>query len=822
MTRRVRSVGIVLLIVAAVSVGLVAAILAVRTHRWPEDTIFVPRDVDTVQQAVERASPGATVVLQRRRDGEPFRGPITIDVAGLRVCPEKGRALIETQGMDPGITVRADGVILQTLDVVSEGVGVCVESSRCEIEDVRVLAAPIGIQLLNAQACAVESVELDVEQIGFELVNAGGNTLVDVVVRGASESGVRGVGSWGNTLEGVDVFDAPIGISFGEGSFENELRACWISRATVAGVQFRASNDNLLSDSRIDDSWIGVVFQSATGNEIRRSKIDRADTVGISLKQAIQNRVTANSIDGSHGVGILLEQSAENTLSYNGIEGCDDAGIRLITSDNNLVLGNILRASHVGIDVDRCHGDRMIRNDVKSGVDTGIHLRGGSEHQLFDNRLFGGVVGVMSDGSTGSTMLRNRIEDQETTATCLIGGSHATRVAQNRLVGCQVGTLVVASERCEILGNKLSENDTGLLLIHAGPGTRIEGNTIERNRIGLRQTDNVDVAVEVETVAAGRDEGSPIIVHNLFARNRSMDISNETASELHAGGNWWGSVTEAQDTTVAKISGDVDLEGSAWRGTVAVGAEANLTQEILGRVVEHVFSEEGFRVIDLVGIGDAQRVREAFKAGDVDLVLWEGTSEAMASEMALSGGEIEFVSIPATRRWVGVVSQDTAAHLAEPTISAFSAWLIESNTSCRYAVSKDLDAGTVSAFEQVYGLADSVESINWAESLEEAEVLLKLGAVKMAIVDSLEETLTRAGFIALRDDLGVLGVEVMAVALHAGLRTQFPDSVSRLEHLAESMTSSTLHDLNSRVRLLQHHPDAVVREHLGDQAWQTE
>jgi len=821
MNRRSVKLGIAILGALAATVVLLLWLLGtIGPARWPADAVLVPGDVATIEDALRASQPGTTIVLQPQRGA--FLGPVTVDVANVTILSARGWARLNASGGEPALTIRADGVVVHGIEVTSESVGIRIESARCMIEEARVLDAPIGVQLHGASDCSLSGLVVEGGQIGIEFTASGGNVFTDVTVREASENGLKAVGSWDNVVRTAVVHDVPIGISLEQRSSENNLRDCRIERASIAGVELRGANDNLLVDCVIRDSRIGVLLDGVTGNEVLRCVIEDVAVGGLVFQQAVQNRATENTIHGSQDAGIHLSQSAENALSYNRIETCIGSGIRLDGSDRNLVTGNRLEKNGLGIDIDRSTEARILRNavvvlDPSAG---GLRLAGGGSSTILDNHICGGAFGVMLSGSSRNTLLRNRIEDQGSVGLSLVDGSDANRAAENRILESPVGLLIAGSDRNEVTNNGIVEHDTGLLLVRSGAGTRIEGNTIEGNRTGLRQADEADVP-GIEEFSFGTGEAtSPILANNVFVRNDAFDVANESSIPLYAAGNWWAGGATAGDTSRASVSGVVDLEGSAWKGTVAIGAEEDVTEEVLGRVLQFALAGSGFRVIDLIGIGERERVREALRAQDVDFIWW-GTPESIVEEEGPSMEPLELVPIPATKGWVAVVPGATAQRLSEPTLSAYAAWLHEAGESLRYAVPRAFGGDGIGVFEETYGMEDDVDSVSRTETLGEAEALLKFGAVQLVVVDHLEETLTLSGFVALEDDLVAFDSVQIIVAARSGLLARFPEIRSLLTSLTDSLTTTAVHDLISRVRLLQREPEDVAREYLVRQGFLT-
>ena len=808
---------VLLAVTAALAVILLVVLRVTGPPRWPADAIFVPGDAATLQEALDRASPGMTIVLETQET--PFMGPVIIDVPDVTVVSMSQRAILAADGSVPALTIRADGVTVKNVEVSSQSIGLQVTASRIQLEGLVVREAQVGIQLLNSRGCDVRDVEIHGGQIGLELVSSGGNVFSAIAVSGAAETGVKILRSWDNLFEGVVAADCPTGISVGEGSTGNELAAVTVERSSAYAIKIQRSNDNTVKNSILRDSRVGVVVEGATGNGIHRTSILRPTVAGISLRQAVQNRVLESTIEAAEGVAILLSQSAENTLAYNRIVRSGETGIRMDNSDRNLVMGNEFVGNAVGIQADQADGNRVLRNTVTDSGVVGLLLTNGQENRLLDNRIQGGVFGVALAESDANTLLRNQIDGQREIGLSILNGSKANNVAENRIGNTAVAILVAVSARMDILNNHVSTSGTGLLLVHPGFGLWIEGNHFENNRIGLKQD---DVTAEIEDVVdlLGLDlweaegEAAPsIIVGNVFSRNGSLDISNESPLPLYAAGNWWGDAPGARGPDVAAVSEGVSLQESAWKGRIAIGTEKGTPEVILGRILQSALSDAGFRVIDLVGMGDGLRVQQAIQVRDVDLVWW-GAPERILSEDDMAGGDTQIVSIPARRGWIAIASKGLAARLPEMSISALAILVGESGERLRLTIPRSFGEDALTAWAEAYGLQASIGSVTWADALEESEALLKFGAADLAILGNLEETLTFSGFVAMEDDLRVLESAGLAMVLRRELLQQFPEIERVIADIGPRLTNPVLHDLTSRVRLLQDEPEVVAREFL--------
>ena len=161
-----------------------------------------------------------------------------------------------------------------------------------------------------------------------------------------------------------------------------------------------------------------------------------------------------------------------------------------------------------------------------------------------------------------------------------------------------------------------------------------------------------------------------------------------------------------------------------------------------------------------------------------------------------------------------VASASLADRLLEPTMSSVSALVQSPSDVVRFVAPESFGAERFSAFTAAYGLGGAAAGITWTRTLGEAEAMLKFGAADVVMVRNLEETLTLSGFSALVDDVKALDSSAIAVVLRGELLRRHPEIDAVLSALVPYLTTEALHDLNSRVRLLDREPEAVAREFL--------
>ena len=801
-----------LLILGATAVALRLAVFA--PERVPRDAIAVPRDVATLHEALRRVKPGGTIVLDAR--GGPIAGPAAVEVPGITIRSLGTPAHIAAEGGAPALAVRADGVTLSNLTISGGSVGVFVSAARCRVEDVTVRGAGVAVRLLNARDGRLGRVVVEGASVGVELSASSGSDVRDVTVHDAAEAAVRVVGSWNIALRGLVVARTPIGIAIEDGSRDTVVAGCRIDDCGESGVAVRGSSGVRLTDILLRGVAVGVVLDRATGCEILSCTVERPADAGIVLEESLQSRVLDTTIAAPGTVGIRLTRSANNALSGNEIRGGSGTAVLLVASDRNLVERNEIADAPVGLRVDGASSCRILRN-VIAVREFGLILEGGGDHHVLDNHVTGGTLGIACVSSAGNRLLRNRLLEQDGSALSLLSGSTASTLAKNRASRSGVGILVAASSHSDVLDNSAVRNDIGVLLLRTGPGLRLEANRLEGNAIGLQQIDwSADLPSRLAAFGAylgapGGEAAAPVVANNLFRGSRVVDIRNSTDSPLYAAGNRWGAETGASGALSAVVSSNVTLQESAWKGTVAIGADASSLQTLVGHILRAALARAGYRVVNLIGIRTTELVREAVDVGDADLAYLDSTG---AGNPDPEGGAT-ILPLPARVRCVAVVPQRIADELAEPSLSALSALFAGDGDRLLWAVPSAYGEPVVLALRTAYGFTREGHAVVLAKTLDEAESLLTLGAAQFALLGSLEETVTSSAFVALEDGLHVLpSQDVAAVARNQLLRAH-PDIDDVLARLLPQLTSSTLRELLLRMHLSDQSPETVAAEFVA-------
>ncbi len=444
----------------------------------------------------------------------------------------------------------------------------------------------------------------------------------------------------------------------------------------------------------------------------------------------------------------------------------------------------------------------------------GFFVSLGNSNRLLDNVSIGGSYGMILTESGDNTLLRNMLSGADRAGLFLVRTLGENYVAENDVRACTWGLLLAASTRDRISCNWFADNGIGVLSTQLGSGTRIEGNTFAGNDVGFKQQTKL-TGLESDLDALGivlpqiSESAVPVLSNNVFKDNADYDIQNGSTIRLLAANNLWGAAS-IRDPRSAVVSNGVSLEQSAWKGTIAIGSGSDDVHVLLGRILQVALAEEGFRVIDLVGIGHQERVQQALLAADVDLIWWSGA--AFEAQTTMEGSSFVVLPTPAREGWRVIVSARLAEGLTELNASGLANWHNETSEPLRYTATTAFGTESFEAFLAVYGMGESVRSFTQTETLEEVEALLKFGAADVAIVGSLEETLTLSGFPAIEDELRVLGQNPISMIVQQSISTNYPEVNDALKTLGERLTSEVLHNLASRIRLLHKEPEDVARE----------
>jgi parallel beta-helix repeat protein len=762
---RTVTVGLLFLFLVALALWIV------RIPRLPAGAIVVPRDVETLQDALDRAAPRDVIVLLPSVG--TVHGSLSIEIPGITVMSWRGRTSWVAPGEPVVLTLAADGVAVRGISVSSEDTGILVLGSDNQIEDADVQAAIVGIELRGAVRCTVASVRVDAGRIGL-LVGEGSSQslLVHGTVLGGSDAGIL--------LRNVD------------------------------GIRIRTMT--------LRAAQTGILVEDAQDVVIECAHVEAAEKTGIRMDRTVQSCVSESTVSQSQQSGIVLSDGRENAIVSNRVSACGASGLLIEQSRQTLVHGNVISNCADGIRIDRSAAGRLLRNAISDSRRTGLLLVRGESHQVLDNVISGGDHGILSIESVRSVLLRNAITSTHRGGISVLHSRGEQQVVENTVSSCAWGLLGLAAEETLFSGNAITKHRLGIWLIGSVGRLHVDGNLVARNGVGLKwQRDPSEIEEDLRLLGVSglieRPSDPPLLTRNLFQSNDRYDIETEGVPSLYAGGNWWGT-DRIRDPDRAVVSDGVSLKTSAWRGSVAIGAGPSTVDLLLGTILKQVLIGAEYQVVDLVGLESSQHVLQALEDADVDII-WLRPSHALLDVLPLSDETVLWRITSVMDGWRLAISPALLGAATDRTLSSLSAVCTDRASPLRAVCPPPWTEQAFEELLQSYGLSGCLETVQTPGGLGEAETLLKLGTADVAIVPRLEETLSLSGFVLLEDDRHVLLDQPLLLGVRRETLQRFPELEPLMAEMEARLTSTIVHQLVSQIRLLRKDVEEVARDHLS-------
>ena len=357
------------------------------------------RFYETIQEAVDDAEEGDTIILADREFDEEITIPLRLSLEG---AGSRNTTTITTD--------REGGVILT------------IEADGVNISGIRFRSAP-GV---SADGLSIQSSGNTIANCSFE----GNENGINI---GFPENTITHCSFEGNSNAGISI--ASTGNTIANSSFEGN----------GAGVSLRSVSGNMVRDCQFRNGSTGVSINQGYSNEIRNNSLSGFTWAGIRLYMTYWNTMDGNTITGSGSnlsdSGINIYNNANrNNVTRNTISSCSEGVYLGFRCEHNSISHNTISDCRYGVDLHgRCnrniiHGNTMAenghgirirttsryntvtRNEITDNTECGITLDDSATNTIYDN-LFDNPTNAESD-------LLNTWETDKTEGTNIVGGPY--------------------------------------------------------------------------------------------------------------------------------------------------------------------------------------------------------------------------------------------------------------------------------------------------------------------------------------------------------------------------------------------------------------
>ncbi|MCW4022257.1 MAG: right-handed parallel beta-helix repeat-containing protein [Candidatus Bathyarchaeota archaeon] len=529
------------------------------------NTIVVPDDYYSIQQAVDAANDGDTVFV---KEGTYHESVIITKSLSLIGGNEKKTKIVGTSKLNgTAVLLRHDNITIS---------GFTIESARNSIHS-------RGIHLLHVRFCKVSNCIFQVNYVGVWLYEASENIIENNHINGkdslAYSDGIYLQYSHNNIIQNntAKEYQHGYGILL-HSSTKNNVNTN-LAFNCRGGIYFRLSSDNNTATDNQVRLTTGF-FEGKTENLILGS-------FGLKIEASCNNLVESNTFLNTSNAVQLISSSYGNSIENNQISYCIYCGLGLANNaNNNTILENTIANNKHGIEIARCT-DNKLRNNKIYGNKNNIWVNGTELedyiHDIDSSNTVDGkpvyywvnqhnktvppdagqvtlvkctnitVTGVQVSNNYNGLVLTYST-NCTITKTAIIGNYYGIKLYQsknntvfeNEVKNNYWGIWLGYSKQNTITNNSIQENyKYGVLFFHANNNT-LTGNNIQGNWIGV-----------------GFDGCySNVVYHNNFIENLNQQAeiqksSTDYVSEFdgiqffdngsQSGGNYWSDYAGADD-----------------------------------------------------------------------------------------------------------------------------------------------------------------------------------------------------------------------------------------------------------------------------------
>jgi len=466
------------------------------------NTIYVPTDYPTIQEAINHANQGDTIYVYNGTYHENVLLNKTLSLVG----ENESTTIIDGSGIGNVVKVTSNNVNVT---------GFSLQNGRREW-------GFYGILLYNCTDNRIINNIVRNNQEGIRIAYGSNNTLIENAVEDNS-GGIRldtssynllqnntlarnkrNFGVWGDrTSHFTHVID--------ESNTVNGKPICyWIDRQDAevpmdAGYLALVSSKNITAKGLVlENNWDGIVFFNTTESSIESSQI-RNNSVGVRINWPSSNNMIAqNNITDNEWDGIWLFGSSNTTITLNTIVNNSNGGI-------------FARDDYIN------HADSL-NNTITANTCDSIVLWPSDNNTISSNKMSSSKSALTLTESSGNTITSNSII---ATLGCIeLSWSYNNSIMNNIVEGGRNGILLYRCSANNVCDNIARKNGVGI------PVDKSDNNSIYQNDII-----NNEFGINIQT------SFNNTIFHNNFLDNTLQVFTymaiNFWDNGYPSGGNYW-------------------------------------------------------------------------------------------------------------------------------------------------------------------------------------------------------------------------------------------------------------------------------------------
>lgn len=354
-------------------------------------TVIVPDSYPTIQQAVNAASDGDTIVI---RDGVYIEN-IKINKS-IIIKSENGPSNCIVEALDTNksvFNILADGVRLEGFTIKNANCRVCAgvllnNSSNSAIANCIITNSSMGVCLIRSSNISVRQVNATNDIWGFVLWMSNSSKIVRNVAMNNAKGAILLYRSHSNTILTNDVYNN----SFG-------------------GIRIFECSNNIVSGNEIKNCGSGIYFHNSVKSAASNNILSKND-LGIKIENCNKLLISGNIVTGNTGMleevgkGIFCINSSDIVMVNNKI-GFNRQGIHCTSSLSLIIANNLIENNdNQGISLGNTMFSLISGNYIKNNGWDGIVIHSSSNNNEIKNNVIynngikmGGGMGIENSSS---------------------------------------------------------------------------------------------------------------------------------------------------------------------------------------------------------------------------------------------------------------------------------------------------------------------------------------------------------------------------------------------------------------------------------------